>query len=153
MTAKRIEWIDRGLEPTQPANPAYPNGITVDVSNGARAACLVTLPYPAKRIGAYAIRCECGASVAVTTAGRRDDPRSVKIACKLGATGQFGPEGKVRADDEGELKCAISFDAAKGQVFLDFGKAVTWLSLPPAQAIKLAETLLQKAGAKFTIER
>jgi hypothetical protein len=42
------------------------------------------LPYPAKRIGHYRIECElCGLRVACTTAGRPDDPRSIRIACKL----------------------------------------------------------------------
>jgi hypothetical protein len=42
------------------------------------------LPYPAPRCGKYLINCEtCGQTIMVTTAGRRDDPRTVKIACEL----------------------------------------------------------------------
>jgi hypothetical protein len=81
----RITWADSGQEPKCPPNPEYPAGVDLDVSNGAKITCLVTLPtYPAPRIGLYRIRCEtCDVRVAVTTAGRPDDPRSVRIACKL----------------------------------------------------------------------
>jgi hypothetical protein len=62
---------------------------------------------------------------------------------RLGATGRF-PEGKLRADDEGELRAAIG--TMKGQVVIDFGKPVSWLSLPPEQAKALALVLLKKAA-------
>ena len=49
----------------------------------AEKSCLVMLPYPAKRIGYFDIECTgCGLRVAISTAGRRDDPRSVRLACK-----------------------------------------------------------------------
>lgn len=81
-----ITWEDAGLSPRCKPNPAYPNGIDVDVSNGASAihSCKVTLPYPAERIGKYLVECKhCGIRVACTTAGRADDPRSIKMACKV----------------------------------------------------------------------
>jgi hypothetical protein len=80
----QIEWIDRGGEPRNPPDPAHPHGIDVDLAGAARTTCLVNLPYPtAKRLGLYVVKCsECGLSVAITTAGRPDDPRSVKLACK-----------------------------------------------------------------------
>jgi hypothetical protein len=79
----KVTWIDMEREPKVKPNPLYPNGIDVDMSQGAVVACLVTLPYPAKRIGTYVIDCQkCKLRVALTTAGRPDDPRSVKLACK-----------------------------------------------------------------------
>ena len=37
-----------------------------------------------ERCGVYLVECKiCGSSVALTTAGRIDDPRSVTIACKI----------------------------------------------------------------------
>lgn len=78
-----VRWVDRRLEPKNPANPRFPNG--VDIDSGARPACRVTLPYPAKRIGFYLIDCEiCGTNAVITTAGRKDDPRSVMLPCKKG---------------------------------------------------------------------
>ncbi len=80
----QVYWIDRGREPRCPPNPLYPDGIDVDCSEGAIATCTVNLPYPARRCGEYRINCEtCGQVIMVTTAGRRDDPRTVKIACEL----------------------------------------------------------------------
>lgn len=81
--AHRVKWIDAGREPQCAPNPAYPDGIDLDASDGALSACTVALPYPAKRCGRYEIKCRaCGATVACTTAGRVDDPRSIKIACR-----------------------------------------------------------------------
>lgn len=77
-----IEWKDGEMEPKCAPNPAYPNGIDLDVSQG-QVSCRVALPYPAKRIGAYMVECRlCGFTVACTTAGRPDDPRSITIPCK-----------------------------------------------------------------------
>lgn len=77
-----VEWIDHKRDPQCPPNPKYPLGIDVDLANGAMS-CKAALPYPAKRCGVYLVRCErCRCSVAVTTAGRPDDPRSVKIPCQ-----------------------------------------------------------------------
>lgn len=79
----KIEWHDSGREPQVAPNPAYPNGIDLDLSPEGAHACTATLPYPAPRCGIYAIECRfCGIRVALTTAGRPDDPRSVRIPCK-----------------------------------------------------------------------
>jgi len=84
MTQFAIEWIDRGREPQCPPNPYYPHGVDADLSSGADKTCTAELPYPARRCGIYVIGCHiCGFTVAVTTAGRPDDPRSVKIPCQL----------------------------------------------------------------------
>jgi hypothetical protein len=79
----KIEWDDHEREPQCAPNPAYPNGIDLDGSHGALATCVAALPYPARRCGLYLVECEtCGIRIAITTAGRPDDPRSVKIACQ-----------------------------------------------------------------------
>ncbi|WP_340667822.1 hypothetical protein [Bradyrhizobium ottawaense] len=79
----KVRWIDRGREPQVAPNPAYPNGIDVDLSDGAKVACLAELPCPARRIGLYILKCdECGQTAAITTAGRPDDPRSAKLGCR-----------------------------------------------------------------------
>jgi hypothetical protein len=78
-----ITWRDSGREPQCPANPDYPDGKDLDGSGGASLSCTVALPYPAKRCGAYLLRClVCGITAGVTTAGRRDDPRSITLACR-----------------------------------------------------------------------
>ena len=80
----KVDWIDRGREPQCPPNPLYPDGIDVDCSAGAVITCTAQLSYPAPRCGYWAIKCDtCGQAIVVTTAGRRDDPRTVKIACEL----------------------------------------------------------------------
>ena len=79
-----VTWNDAEREPQCAPNPYYPKGIDLDVSHAAVAACTATLPYPAKRCGHYLIECRlCRYRVIVTTAGRPDDPKSVKIPCKL----------------------------------------------------------------------
>jgi hypothetical protein len=77
-----IKWIDRKHEPQCAPNPAYPLGIDIDLSQGATKACKSELPYPAKRIGFYMVKCNiCGLTTVITTAGRSDDPRSITLAC------------------------------------------------------------------------
>jgi len=81
--ALKVKWIDGGKEPQCAPNPAYPDGIDIDLSEGAERACSTELDHPAMRIGHYLVMCRtCGQRVALTTAGRADDPRSVKLACK-----------------------------------------------------------------------
>jgi DNA-directed RNA polymerase subunit RPC12/RpoP len=79
----KVAWVDSGAEPKNKPNWRYPLGIDLDMSKGSDRTCLVELAYPAKRIGYYSIECRyCGLRVAVSTAGRPDDPRSVKLGCK-----------------------------------------------------------------------
>ena len=78
-----IVWEDHHRDPQCPSNPDYPNGIDIDVSRGREPACTALLPYPAKGCGLYIIHCRmCNINIAVTTAGRPDDPRSVRVSCK-----------------------------------------------------------------------
>lgn len=63
-------------------------------------------------------------------------------AFRPGPTGRF-PKGKLNDDDEGELLFMIGKE--NGNVVLDFGKPVTWLGLPPEDAVSLAEALVQAA--------
>jgi hypothetical protein len=82
-----VIWIDHHMEPQCAPDPRYPAGIDLDISGGARETCVTLLDYPARRCGVYLIQCRiCGASFAVTTAGRVDDPRSVKLACQMPET-------------------------------------------------------------------
>ena len=83
--AHRVKWIDAKREPQCPPNPSYPDGIDIDASAGATPSCTVALPYPAKRCGRYEVRCKaCGYVAVVTTAGRTDDPKSIRLPCKRG---------------------------------------------------------------------
>jgi hypothetical protein len=86
----KIEWIDRGFEPTQPPDKNFPDGVDVDLRSNrleGPASCGVKLPYPAARCGYFLIVCEdCGLRVTVTTAGRPDDPRSASFSCRSRST-------------------------------------------------------------------
>ena len=64
---------------------------------------------------------------------------------KLGATGEF-PDGKVNRDDEGEVRFAVGSDTEKKIVFVDFGKVVKWVAMPPKAARELAQILLEQAA-------
>ena len=81
----KVEFLDSGREPKCPPDPNYLQGMHVDMSGGASRACQGLIPYPAPRCGQYLISCHtCKTLVMVTVAGRPDDVRSVKLACKLG---------------------------------------------------------------------
>lgn len=77
-----VEWLDKGREPQCQPNPNFPNGRHVDLSHDGDRVCFTDLSYPAKRCGLYVVECRtCGLRIGVTTAGRPDDPRSIKFAC------------------------------------------------------------------------
>lgn len=79
-----IEWNDSGREPQCATNPKYPDGIDLGDARSLEPSCKVMLPYPALRCGFYVVRCRlCEMSIAITTAGRADDPRSVTLPCIL----------------------------------------------------------------------
>lgn len=78
-----VEWIDHKRYAENPADPRFPAGIEMDASQGALKSCTIMLPYPAPRCGMHLIHCQtCGFTMALTAAGRADDPRSLKIACR-----------------------------------------------------------------------
>lgn len=82
MTLK-YEWIDGRHRAKGKPNPDYPDGIDLDASGGAVRSCRTDLPHPTKRCGKYLVTCDvCKLLSVITTAGRADDPRSVKVACK-----------------------------------------------------------------------
>lgn len=64
------------------------------------------------------------------------------MADKLGRTGDF-PHGKLNGSDEGGIRFAIGEDG--DNVVINFGTPVTWLGMPPEQAVALAEILIAKA--------
>jgi hypothetical protein len=63
---------------------------------------------------------------------------------KMGPTGDF-PDGKLGPRDEGGLMIGIAHDSKKRQVVINFGGPVSWLAMPPEQAIGLAELLFEHA--------
>lgn len=76
-------FLDSGREPQCPPDPQFPSGRDVAIST-AEPACTAQLPYPAPRCGAMVAVCRiCGVRVAVTVAGRVDDPRTVRIPCRV----------------------------------------------------------------------
>ena len=79
----RIDWLDREREPTEEPDPDFPNGIDLDMAAGRWPSCKVTLPYPTPRCGLFYVKCSvCGVNIMISTAGRPDDPRSVRLACE-----------------------------------------------------------------------
>lgn len=78
----RAAFLGAGRLAASPPDPAFPEGVDVDLSAGAKS-CAMALTHPTPQVGKWAINCEsCGAVVVVTAAGRPDDPASVRIACK-----------------------------------------------------------------------
>lgn len=76
-------WFDGRREPKQAPDPRYPDGIDLDYARAGAPSCSIELEHPTKRCGLYIISCDvCGHRVFVTTAGRADDPRSVRLPCR-----------------------------------------------------------------------
>jgi hypothetical protein len=65
---------------------------------------------------------------------------------KFGPTGKF-PQGILGPSDEGEIQIGVAHDS-RGTIIINFGTRVSWLGLPPEQAINLARTILRHAGVK-----
>lgn len=86
MSQHTVEFFRSGRGKAQcPADPAYPHGIAIDGATAGAPSCLVPIPYPAPECGVWIVRCqECETSIAITAAGRADDPVSVRIACSAG---------------------------------------------------------------------
>jgi hypothetical protein len=78
----KVKWLDSGREPECRPDPEFPAGRDLPCMSPGLPNCRTALLYPAKRCGVYIVECtKCGIVVGVTTAGRPDDPRSVKINC------------------------------------------------------------------------
>lgn len=72
----------RGKARCEP-NPDFPNGVTLDIAQG-RTSCAIDLPYPAPECGVWVVRCKlCLRCIAITAAGRPDDPIKALIPCNL----------------------------------------------------------------------
>jgi len=69
--------------PQCPPNPAFPEGVhRMEAALGVPS-CRAELPYPAPERLVWVVRCRrCGLSLAITAAGRADDPRSVTMPCR-----------------------------------------------------------------------
>jgi hypothetical protein len=83
-----VEFVPSGRGKAQcTSDPRWPNGIDIDAAKDGPG-CKVKLPHPAPECGYFLIICsECHATVAITAAGRLDDPRSIVIPCLLPAYG------------------------------------------------------------------
>jgi len=78
-----VDWIDSGRLTEYPADPGYPRGVAIDVALDAPHACRVELPWPAERIGQWVVICRvCGYAIALSTAGRADDPHTARLPCR-----------------------------------------------------------------------
>lgn len=72
-------------KPQHPSNPEYPNGVDVDLAGDHLMRCSALLPRMPGKLGVYEIRCtHCELSLALTSAGRPDDPRLVRVPCWWG---------------------------------------------------------------------
>ena len=59
-------------------------------------------------------------------------------------------DGRLGAEDEGDLALAISADKRTNSIIVNFGKPVKWLAFSPKQAVHLAETLIKHARSIST---
>lgn len=84
MDDKKIEFVPSGRGKARCApDPAYPNGKKIECPYAEGKSCLVKLPYPAPECGYWLVSCrDCGCQVAVTAAGRPDDPVSFYMPCQ-----------------------------------------------------------------------
>ena len=67
-----------------PPDPRYPEGVILKANVADDTpVCTFELPYPVPERGFIIVDCErCGATVAISAAGRLDDPVSVTIPCR-----------------------------------------------------------------------
>lgn len=56
-------------------------------------------------------------------------------------------QGRLSADDDGDVAFKISSDAEKSVVRIDFPKPMTWIAMNPQEAIELAQMLIKQARA------
>lgn len=55
------------------------------------------------------------------------------------------PNGRISAEDEGELVFVVSGDPDAESVRLNFGKPVHWLEMTAQDAVNLAQSLIKQA--------
>lgn len=79
----QVEFQPSGRGKAQCApDPRYPNGIAIMGASPGSKACTFDLPYPAPECGLWLVECcECRETIAISAAGRPDDPVSVTINC------------------------------------------------------------------------
>jgi hypothetical protein len=63
------------------------------------------------------------------------------FAPKVGPTGAY-PRGQFSDSDQGELQVAVG--SLNGRVVFRFGTPVSWLAMPPEDALTLAEVLAER---------
>lgn len=79
-----VTWLTKNRKAQCPPDANFPNGKDIDIA-GDFPSCQVDIPYPAPECGTWIVKCAaCGLSIGVTAAGRPDDPKSIKIACRGG---------------------------------------------------------------------
>jgi hypothetical protein len=65
-----------------PADPDFPDGVRMDARTHPGPVCSIEFPYPAPECGLFYASCrKCPFTVAVTAAGRPDDPRALTVSC------------------------------------------------------------------------
>jgi hypothetical protein len=64
---------------------------------------------------------------------------------KIGAIVEHS-KGKIKEDDEGDLKLAVGVDPNSLNVIIDFGYPVAWIGMSPDNAVDLASVLIKQAG-------
>jgi hypothetical protein len=81
----KIRWVDHHRKPQAAPDPNYPNGRDIRFTSDKNVnTCIVQLKYPTAGCGVYMIKCKiCGLTIALTTAGRPDDPRTVQLPCEI----------------------------------------------------------------------
>lgn len=136
----RVEWHDGGREPQCAPDPAYPNGKDMDLSAGAALNCTAQLPYPAKRCGEYVVTCgSCRFRAVVTTAGRPDDPKSVKVPCQIFVPGVHTSVHGLRRQALGSIAREIPVQYRVE----DDKTGVTVGAVPPGMAERMRSIAMQ----------
>jgi hypothetical protein len=83
MSALKATFVGTGLRPRCPPDPRYPDGKAFDLA-GDGPSCVVDLEHPAPSVGQWVIVCEiCGYRLIATAASRVDDPKTIRVPCKL----------------------------------------------------------------------
>ena len=68
---------------------------------------------------------------------------------KIGPDGTYPGGGKIRPDDQGGLNAAFAVLQEHRLVAMQFGTNVTWLGLPPSNALEFAALFRQRVIAAF----